>query len=264
MTDKDQNNRDEVEDKLKGLILDIDASRDITSDDDLKKIADEYIDALEDTTRFTDSKLDVIASEVIEDFERNALNTLKQQHARREFIRKLKIAILSVIVIAGVLTIFYQFDPLPGTIKNKLAFKPSVNTVETSKTENHSTSLDSALGEVLIQLSPAKRHVIDFYMANNDLPDTGDIPVETISALETQEWINGIYLSEQGRLNVSLSGEFGERKILFIEPVISNNGSNISWRCESNVTLINTDPGDKVNCQYNAELIDLSTKALIE
>lgn len=94
------------------------------------------------------------------------------------------------------------------------------------------------LAKVRASITPIRLMLTEYYMIHGQFPKNSEELDISRFDLEELEVIDRAYLTENGGVGVDLSQEFGNGKILSIEPKLSKHGARISWKCSTNVDEI--------------------------
>lgn len=231
------NSKDEILEELSNRVFAIDAKRNIDDDADLKKIATDYIDALDELTDLDKSEIERIANEVIAEYE------LKKSDEKSSSLlhdyRKVLIpaGIVFIFIIGIIFSRFFgssqeQFQPVSPntTVINTSAIS------DTSQITQRSYYIRSKLAQVLNDITMMKMYIGEYYMATGELlTNIDELGGITIEDFEENESIDKFFLTKNGGVGVSLSKDLGVDKSLILIPKVSKSGAMIKWRCETNV-----------------------------
>lgn len=91
------------------------------------------------------------------------------------------------------------------------------------------------LANVIANITPIKMHINEYFMVKGTFPKTNKDMDLSMFDLQELDVIENAYLTDNGSVDVELSNEFGDGKILSIQPIASKNGAFIKWRCVTNI-----------------------------
>ena len=194
-----------------------------------------------------------MANEDIKKFRRRA----SKQNVRRN-IRDYSIEIISAVIVGLLVTILVSYFssnlPFLEDQPEQIAATSYVIPAESSQPTNRSMYMRAKLSQVLSHTSIAKIYITEYVMATGEPPkNIEDIGLSSTEFEEVEE-IKLLYLTAEGGVGVVLSDDFGDNKLLVLQPKVSKGGSTITWRCETNVEKEYLGIPKMALCKHNASL----------
>jgi len=250
MVGKKINQREELLDKLTKRVLDLDLKRSLGEDINLREVALDHINALDEITSIDKSEIEQIANQIIKEYQEKQTTSQKFHGFLSKNRKELLIFLIATLF---ALVIFFGILLLNSSKSNDINVPPSAGLTQTSET-NRVYYVRAMLAQVVSQMTGAKMLFTEFYMVTGKMPSKFEDMEYALLDLQDSNLIKKANITKSGELVVLLSDDFGENKVVKLVSSTNRSGTNIKWVCETNLEPKFLGISQTAFCKYNQDL----------